>query len=281
MLTDAHAHLISGDIERYKPAPPGGTLGPGDLDNPFSAENLLLEMDRNKIDRAVLVHRNSIYGYDNSYVCDSAARYPDRFVAVGSINGTDPRAPERVRYWVTERAMAGIRFMEPVKGVDLGWLSSVHALAAWREAHDLHVPVCVHFFKWNRVAGLAALRQILETQPNTQVVIDHFSNMDWASGAPDFGLDAPLLEVARFPRVNLKFTTIPLGHIDAEGKDAAPVIRRVIAAFGADRIMWGSDVTQSKGTYARMVDLAQRATSNLDSSQRNAVLSGTANAVYG
>jgi L-fuconolactonase len=281
MLTDAHAHLIADDRDRYKPAPPSGKLGPGDLDNPFTAEKLLAEMDRHGIARAVLVHRNSIYGYDNSYVCDSAARYPDRFVAVGSIDGTDPHAAERVRYWVKERGMAGIRFMEPVKGMDLEWLSSAHARTAWQVAHELDVPVCVHFFKWNRLAGLAALQDMLQAHPDAQVVIDHFSNMDWAAGPPDYGVDAPLLAVARYPGVHVKFTTIPLDHIAAEGKSAAPIIERVVAAFGAQRIMWGSDITQSKGTYAQMVELAVSAVADLDPAQREAVLSATANVVYG
>jgi L-fuconolactonase len=281
MMIDTHAHLISNDHERYKPAPPGGKLGPGDLDNPFTAENLVVEMDRNNVARAVLVHRNSIYGYDNSYVCDSAARFPGRFVAVGSINGTDPEAAARVQHWVKERGMVGIRFMEPVKGMDLSWLCSAHARAAWREASALHIPICVHFFKWNRIAGLAALKEMLAAHPDATVVIDHFSNMDWASGAPDFGMDQALLDVARFPGVHVKFTTIPLGHIAAEGIDATPVIERVIAAFGSQRIMWGSDITQSSGSYAHMVDLAVRATATLSAGQRHDILFGTANTVYG
>ena len=281
MLFDAHAHLISSEHDRYRPAPPSGKLGPNDLDDPFTAERLVTEMDRNGVAHAVLVHRNSIYGYDNSYVCDSAARYPERFVAVGSISGTDEKAAENVRYWVRERGMAGIRFMEPVKGVDVGWLASEHARAAWREAQALAVPVCVHFFKWNRIGGLAALKQILDAQPQTTVVIDHFSNMDWAAGAPDFGLDAALLAMAQFPRVYLKFTTIPLGAIAADGKDAAPILARVIQSFGAHRLLWGSDITQSKGSYAQMVELANRATASLTPQQRSQVLFGAAHDVYG
>jgi predicted TIM-barrel fold metal-dependent hydrolase len=280
MLTDAHAHLISDDHVRYPPAPPSGKLGPNDLDDPCTAERLLTEMDRCGVDRAVLVHRNSIYGYDNSYVCDAATRYPDRFVAVGSIDGFDPQAADRVRYWTTERGLAGIRFMEPVKGAELTWLTGPPGLHAWRQAHELRVPACVHFFRWNRVAGLAALAGILEQLPDMTVVIDHFSNMDWAAGPPDYGFDAPLLAIAKFPNVYVKFTTIPLGAIQAAGQSAAPILARVIEAFGAQRLMWGSDITQSKGSYRQMVELLHNASAALTPAQRDHVMYRTADEVY-
>ena len=280
MIVDSHAHLIASDATRYPPAAPSATLAAGELDNPMTVELLLADMDRQGVDRAVLVQRGSIYGYDNSYVCDCAERYPDRLVAVASINATDPRCADRVRHWVSERGAAGIRFMEPVKGADLGWLSGPVAEAAWAAAHEIDTPVCVHFFRWNRLAGLQALRDILGRYPRLTVVIDHFSNMEVQAGPPDHGLDGPLQSLAAFANVNVKFTTVPLGTMNQSGLDAAPVVARVVQAFGAHRVMWGSDITQSKGTYAYMVDLGRRATRSLTDAERAQVLGGAAARVY-
>lgn len=279
MITDAHAHLITDDRVNYPPAPDGNG-SEEDFANAMTAERLLREMDHNGVERAILVHRASVYGFDNSYVCDSAAANPARLTAVCSIKADDPDVSSRVRYWVEERKAAGIRFMEPQRGADLSWLGCTDGRAAWRTADELGVPVCVHFFRWNREAGLAALADLVRQFPRVKVVIDHLSNMASESGPPDFGLDSHILRFAGTGNVVLKYTTIPLGGLEARGMATAPVLARVVAEFGADRVMWGSDITQSKGTYDHMVDLARRSTEALSDRDREQVLSGTASAVY-
>ena len=41
-------------------------------------------MDQAGVDQAAVVQSSTCYGYDNSYLVDSIARYPGRFTAVGS-----------------------------------------------------------------------------------------------------------------------------------------------------------------------------------------------------
>ena len=279
-LFDSHAHLIADDAGRYPPAPVGATLKPGDLDDPMTAERLIAEMDKSGVERAVVVQRASIYGYDNSYICDSATKYPNRLAAVCAIDANAPEGPDRVRYWMEERGATGIRVMELVKGSDLSWLLSPLTLNVWRMANRLKIPFCVHFFPWNRNAGLAALKRILDELPDTRLVVDHFSNMDTKQGPPDYGLDASFSELARFPNVHTKFTTVPLGRLHADGIDAAPIVARVVQAFGAKRVMWGSDITQSQGSYGFMTQLGHRATALLTESEREQVLCGATAAVY-
>lgn len=279
-MLDTHAHLIAADSIAYPPAPGAGILDKK-LARALTAETLLASMDRAGVARALLVQRGSIYGFDNRYVCDSAAHYPQRFAAVCAIDATAVDAPTTVQYWVTERGAAGIRLMELTKGSDLSWLGVAEGYPVWRAAAALGVPVCVHLFPWNRVAGLGALREILSAVPRVCVVIDHFSNMNVAAGPPDFGVDAALAEVARFEGAHVKFTTIPLGRLDSSGVDAAPVVDRVVALFGAQRVMWGSDIGQSPGTYDGMVELGRRAVRNLTGRQQELLLSGTAMSVYG
>jgi hypothetical protein len=45
--------------------------------------------------------------------------------------------------------------------------------------------------------------------------------------------------------------------------------------------MWGSDVSQSKGSYEYMLDLARRSTALLSGAQRARILSGTTDSLYG
>lgn len=279
MLFDSHAHVISDDREHHPVAPAGGKLGPVDLDAPMTAQRLIAELDRNGVRRAALVQRMSVYGYDNRYVCESAERFPQRFTAVVAIDAAATDAAAQVRYWIREQGAAGIRLMEPARGTDLAsWLTPD---GPWKAAADLDASVCVHFFPWNRLAGLEALERILRELPLVRVVVDHFSNMACESGPPDYGLDAPLLALARYPRVTVKFTTIPLGHLRRHGIDAGAVLARMVREFGGERLMWGSDITQSVGTYASMVELAAHATASLPPVVARQVLHDTADAIYG
>ena len=60
----------------------------------------------------------------------------------------------------------------------------------------------------------------------------------------------------------------------------APVVNRVVKEFGAERVMWGSDVAQSAGTYADLVAMAKASTAELTEAQRQCVLRDTAAGIY-
>lgn len=281
MMIDTHAHLVTGDARAYPPSPPSGTLNPGDLDDPMTVERLLGEMDAAGVDKAVLVQRGSIYGFDSAYVCDSAARFPERLAAVCSIDATAADCAGSVSHWVNERGGAGIRLMELVKGMDIGWLDSPLARGAWETAAELDAPVCVHFFPWNRTEGLTRLDAIMRDIPGAKVVIDHFAAIKSDAGPPDHGVDDLLANVAKHEGVTIKFTTIPLGRLDEAGIDFRPVVARLKDMFGAERMMWGSDVTQSAGSYAYMAGLAHRAVEGMSAVEQEQILAGTAQRVYG
>ncbi len=280
-MIDSHAHLVTGDIAHYPPAPPSGALNPGDLDDPMTVERLVGEMDAHSVSHAVLVQRGSIYGFDSSYVCDSAARFPTRLAAVCSIDATIADAADQVRHWTGVRGGAGIRLMELIKGMDIGWLDGPAARPGWETAAAMDIPVCVHFFPWNRAEGLTRLKAILADIPGLTVVIDHFAAIKSDAGPPDHGVDILLSDVARFEGVTIKFTTIPLGRLAKEGIDTRPVVRRVCDLFGAARMMWGSDITQSPGSYADMVALAREAVSPFTAREQDQILAGTARRIYG
>lgn len=280
-MIDTHAHLVTGDTAAYPPSPPGGMLKLDDLHNPMTVEQLISEMDRNGVSKAVLVQRGSIYGFDSSYVCDSAARFPDRLTAVCSIDATQADCAERVRYWIKDRGASGIRLMELTRGSDISWLDGAHARGAWAEAVTLGVPVCVHLFPWNRVEGLIRLANILAAFPKLELVIDHFAAIKSDAGPPDHGVDALLEDVAAYEGATIKFTTIPLGRLAEADLDFRPIVRRVADLFGPARMMWGSDITQSAGTYDYMVDLGRRAVELFSSAEQEQILARTPQRLYG
>jgi predicted TIM-barrel fold metal-dependent hydrolase len=134
---------------------------------------------------------------------------------------------------------------------------------------------------WNREPCLTALQDMCRRFPTTTVIVDHFSNLTAEAGAPDFGVDTLLEDLVQFPRVFQKFTTINFGKLAKVGLPCAPLVKRVVQSYGAQRVMWGSDIAQSTGTYTEMVRLGQEAVSLLDETERRQVQCEAARAVYG
>jgi L-fuconolactonase len=281
MIFDSHAHLIADDHDRYPPTPLSGKLRPGDLDDPITAERLLRLMDEQGVERALVVQRAHVYGYDSSYVTDSATKYPDRFGAVVAIDAQDEAAVATIQHWVKERGAVGIRLAAAkMEAAETAWLTVEIATPVWQQAAALNIPICVHVFRSQRSVILPIVLELLRKFPLVPVVIDHLSNMATEQQAPDFGFDAILAGIAACPNALIKISTINLARLAEQSIDPALVLFRVIQSFGADRLMWGSDIGQSKGNYGSMVDLARQALANLDLEARGRVLNSTAAATY-
>ncbi|CAB3723579.1 amidohydrolase family protein [Paraburkholderia rhynchosiae] len=279
-MIDSHAHLISTNREKYPPSPLSGNLEDNAFDNPVTAERLIELLDANGVERALAVQRAHLYGFHNDYVVDSAQQYPDRLRSLCMIDALANDVEATVRYWVGERGSVGIRLTEPRKGADCSWFASKEANRAWSAVSDLGGSVRLHFYRWNRVAALEALQEVVKEFPDTPVILDHFSNIVGESGAPDYGVDESLLKFVDSPNVYLLYSMINLGKLRGLDLPSAPVVERVVRAFGGDRVMWGSDIAQSKGEYRDMVQLAKDSVSSLSEADQQNVLHTTAERVY-
>jgi hypothetical protein len=71
VIVDTHVHVASHDTDRFllRPLRAGGSEW---WRNPVSAEDLLVVMDGQHVDRAVLVHALAAYSYDCSYTVEAA-----------------------------------------------------------------------------------------------------------------------------------------------------------------------------------------------------------------
>jgi predicted TIM-barrel fold metal-dependent hydrolase len=57
------------------------------------------------------------------------------------------------------------------------------------------------------------------------------------------------------------------------------VLRRVVDFYGADKVMWGSDIGTSSGTYAEMIERANEAMQLLSDDERRKIFHDTARRV--
>ena len=76
--------------------------------------------------------------------------------------------------------------------------------------------------------------------------------------------------------VSLKVSTIVLDGLRSHG-DVRDGLAELAACFGAERLMWGSDFSQTHDRpYAELAEQARFAASHLDDDARAAFLGGTA-----
>ena len=110
--------------------------------NPAPRDELLAEMDAHGVAWAVLV-QTSWSTWDNGYIADSVARFPDRFVGHGLIDPQDADNAEQVRYWVKERGLVGFRF-HPMYYPDEKILLTRQNGAMWEEIAALDAIIQFH-----------------------------------------------------------------------------------------------------------------------------------------
>jgi L-fuconolactonase len=275
-VVDTHAHIISSDPVRYPFAPQNGQLPEWLDERSVDAELLLSRMSAAGVDKAVLVQYSSAHGFDNAYVLDTAARFPEHFVAVCTIDGRLPEAPDQLTTCVRGRGAAGVRIRAPVRVGPLDWLTCE---PLWQRASELQVPVCVHFMPHDQGAGVPLLRSLLDQFPHALVVLDHVGNPPWQAGPPDYGL-GPVSELARSERVWIKFATINLERLELADIAPQPALGRLLEGFGSAHVMWGSDAPNTPGDYTHMLARMRAALSDVSPEDQAWILAGTALSVY-
>ncbi len=274
-VVDVHPHVIAEDTQRYPRAPLGGKQSDWSRTRPVSFERMLAAMDEAGIERSVLVQASTCYGHDNSYLADAVAAHPDRFSGVFSVDMIAPDAPERIRYWIG-RGLAGLRvFIAGHTTSHDARLDDPRSFPAWQCAGDAGIPVCVQV----RAGGLAQLQTLLERFPGVRVILDHMARPVVDDGPPYAGA-APLFALARYPNLFLKLTTHNLR--DASQGKATPqtFLAKVIEAFGARRIAWGSNYPASEGALRDLLQEAGRALAGQDNAEREWIFSRTAKFLY-
>jgi predicted TIM-barrel fold metal-dependent hydrolase len=297
-LFDTHAHLIADDNVRYPPGCLRGQTEPQPLPPPFTLAMMQDEMGACDVGRACLVQRAHAYGYDNSYVIDCALRDPKRFVSVGVFDAQDPHTPGLIDHLVRNKALGGIRLcaVRPWE-MDTAWFNSPAAMKLWETAAQHHLPVAIIFFHYHLPYALPALTMIADLFPDLPIIVDHVGSkhgstpevvwgreQGWdmdAPGAPDYGLTGPLAVLADRKNVRFKFTQINVHRLRDAGIPLGRFVRRLTDLYGPNRLIWGSDIGQSGGTYAGMAVNAREAASELDPDEQALFLFSNAASIYG
>jgi predicted TIM-barrel fold metal-dependent hydrolase len=275
-VIDTHVHAISSDLSSYPADPIGGHRSIWSQERPVDAEGLLRAMDAAGIDKAVVVQASTVYGHDNRYVVDAVRTHPDRYVGVYSLDAMAPDAVSQIDRWQAA-GLSGFRLFTTGSTMpgQADWLGHADSYPAWTYAEKQGIPVCLQM----TMQGLPALRSLLERFPAVRVLLDHCARPELADGAP-YAAAKPLLEMAAFPGVYLKLTNRTLAAAAQGASTPADFLATVVAAFGADRIAWGSNFPAAEGSLTDLLATARDVLSALPDADRAQIFSGTARRIY-
>jgi predicted TIM-barrel fold metal-dependent hydrolase len=148
-------------------------------------------------------------------------------------------------------------------------------LSLWKRCEDVKVPMTLLL----PVSRLPDIVPLLEKFPALTTVIDHMADcrVDDAQG---FQL---LRSLARYPKVYVKIShPWSLSKLPYPYRDVAVMIAGLRDAFGADRLMWGTDwpIKPELLSYERRIALYRDHLSFLSKSERREVLAGTVARVW-
>jgi L-fuconolactonase len=273
---DIHPHIISTDEKRYPRAPLGGHQSDWSRLRPVSLEDMIVAMDRAGIQKSALVQASTCYGHDNSYVADAVRAHPERFAGVFSCDILKPDATETMSHWMA-KGLTGLRLFTTGSTMpgQADWLDDPRSFPAWRVAEEKKLPVCLQM----TATGIPQLVNVLQRFPKLRVVLDHLARPQQDDGPPYKGADS-LWGLAACPGVYLKVTERNL--VGARAGKATPetFFGRLVDAFGASRIAWGSNYPASERPLPELLKLGRETLSFLPERDREWIFARTAQTLY-
>jgi predicted TIM-barrel fold metal-dependent hydrolase len=244
-IIDPHVHVWIND-----PAFPWPVENANPPAEDRTAEDLLALMDANGVEKTVLVQVIH-YRWDNSYIAHVIKKYPDRFMAVGRINPEDPAAADHLQMWKEEHGVHGQRLSPAGNGAD-DWFTGPGMDPIFARAQDLQVPMLI----LTGPKRLPDLARLIDRYPELDICIDHMADAH-PGNQEELQL---LLDMARHPRTYVKIShTWSISEEGYPWTDTHAMVKEVYQAFGAQRIMWGTDwpVCLSKAEYAQALTVVR------------------------
>lgn len=275
-IVDTHCHVISKDTARYPLAPVGGNQSDWSVKRPVSPEGLIKAMDEAGVSRSVVVQASTAYGNDNRYVTEAVKAHPDRLTGVFSIDVLAADAVSQMKR-LLDSGLSGLRLFTTGTTMpgQADWLDDERSHPVWDYAQANGVSICLQM----TAAGIPALQRMLQLFPDSRVLLDHLARPDLADGPP-YDRAAPLFALASHRGVYLKLTHRALRESARGASTPAAFFPKLLAAFGAHRIAWGSNFPAAEGTLASLLEEAQTGISMLSDSDKQWIFGDTARAIY-
>lgn len=216
-----------------------------DVDTVYTAEDLLADMDRHRIDEAVVVGYPIVEWTDNWYTLEAAREY-DRLSGIVMLDHFGDHAVERARECLGADGIVGLR-IAPGQQFDRMWragagsgkaewlLDAIEEEAFWdvvRET-DAVVTISAGYEHFDQV------RQLIERYPELPYLFDGYGPL--RADAPTEHVES-FLELAAFDSVGVKASHTPfMSDEQFPYRDIHDLLCLLVEEFGRERIAWGSD----------------------------------------
>lgn len=278
---DAHAHVWTDDTAHY---PLAAGYRKEDMDpRRFTPEDLFKHTKPAGVDRVNLIQM-SYYGFDNSYMLDMMKLHRGVFSGTAVIDPAGA-APDRLMTDLGKRGVRAFRVYpglerrtKPNVGKGEGWLKAVgYGKMFAAGAKNNQAISCLI-----SPDALPDLDRMCKKFPATPVIIDHLCRIGVSGSILDRDVDA-LCAMAKHKKVMVKVGAFyALGKKEPPYTDLAPMIEKVVKAFGARRCMWESDCPFQivKQKYQDSLDLVRKHLRFLTKEDRDWMLRGTAEAFF-
>jgi len=254
MIVDSHCHAWT--------TWPYDTSVP-DPQHRGTIDRLLFEMDKEGVDKAVLICARIDHNPENNqYVYEAARRRPDRVIQFPDIDSGwspeyhTPGAVDRLKAAIDHWGIAG--FTHYVNEENDGWLTSDEGMAFFAAAAQADLIASI-------AAGgpwFADIRAVARAFPTLPILIHH-QGMARATDGPDSLTLREVLACAAEPNIVVKASGFYYGSPDwAEYPypEQRAVFARIAAAFGPKRLAWGSDYPVSPWvacTFRQTLDIVR------------------------
>ncbi|SDE60117.1 L-fuconolactonase [Paracoccus isoporae] len=272
MKVDSHHHLWTLSRGDY------GWLTPdlGAIYRDFTVADLEPLLDAAGIDRTVVVQAAPSVA-ETEFLLDCAAETARIDGVVGWIDMEAPEAVATLKRLARNPKFVGIRPM--IQGMaDDAWImrSDLDPVFDTLVAEDLSFDALV------LPRHLAPLQMRMRRHPSLRCVIDHGAKPEIASGRID-EWQREIARIAEETACMCKLSGLLTEAGDTPTHDRIrPAADHLIACFGAERLMFGSDwpVLNLAGDYAGWVEMVASIIADLPEADRNRIWAGTAQEFY-
>ena len=285
-VVDGHLHLFRKVSAEY-PRIPIETMA--DAGREELAEKLLAAMGGAGVDHAIVVPLSK----GDHYLRDVLARYPARFAGVGIFDHDEPDDVAGVEARLDATDLQGFRFYGLAAGEGTT-VDTVECLPVLELMADRGLVV----WFYGDIVQLRLMDEIMRRLPDLRVVLNH------AGYLPDMHAEMqidehrrPHFEVAMppagLPAVEVMAAEHPNLHVHFSGqyafssdpypfRDQQIVGERLLAAFGADRMLMASDWPwiEFEPGYANALGVLDHLLPDLSGVERGAIRGGTALSLF-
>jgi L-fuconolactonase len=247
-------------------------------------ERLIAQMDANDVEAAVLIQ---IQGeFDNSYQRECVRRFPDRLASVVLVDHTHANAVAVLEREAGAGAI-GIRLRSDDRS------PGDDPLLIWRAAERLGLVVSCACSA--PVVASPAFADLVAALPNLTIVLEHLAGQRGTAGgrsseSTDEAQLTATLALARFPNVYVKVPglgefcrrAIPVTAPFPFVRPIPALLPRFVDAFGASRLMWGSDsppVSTREG-YGLSLSLPMAEIADRTAAEQELIFGGVARSVF-